>query len=61
MTLIKGFGEEKKPGFNGDTLEWRGRKLKEMQKRELINIIVHFFQINLALQEEIKTHKHILS
>ena len=59
--IIKGFEEEKKPAFNGDTLEWRGRKLKEMQKRELIDIVVNMFTINLALQEEMKEHKRILS
>jgi len=52
---------EQKIPFNGDTLEWRGKKLNEMNKKQLIDIIVQFFQINLALQEEIKTHKHILT
>ncbi len=58
--LIKGFGEEQQ-GFNENTLEWKGKKLKELHHKELIDIIIHFFQINLALQEEIKAHKHILS
>ncbi len=61
MTLIRLEKEEQKPGFNGDTLEWRGKKLNEMGKKQLIDLIVQFFQINLALQEEIKIHKHILT
>lgn len=60
MTPIKGF-EEEQQGFNGETLEWRGRKLNDMNKKQLIDLIVQFFQVNLALQEEIKAHKHILS
>ena len=47
--------------FNGETLEWRGKKLNEMNKKQLIDIIVQFFQINLALQEELKIHTRILS
>ena len=47
--------------FNGNTLEWRGKKLDEMNKKQLIDIIVNLFTINVALQEEQKTHKHILT
>jgi hypothetical protein len=47
--------------FNGDTLEWQGKVLSEMNKKQLIDIIVQLFQVNLALQEEAKTHKHILT
>jgi hypothetical protein len=47
--------------FNGNTLEWRGKKLNEMNKKQLIDIIVNMFTINLGLQEEIKQHKHILT
>lgn len=61
MTLIKGFDEPEQQGFNGDTLEWKGKKLKEMQHKELIDLVVQFFQINLALQEEIKQHTRILT
>ena len=52
---------EQEMPFNGNTLEWRGKKLNEMNKKQLIDIVVQFFQMNLALQEEIKEHKHILT
>ena len=52
---------EQEMPFNGNTLEWRGKKLNEMNKKQLIDLIVQFFQMNLALQEEAKQHKHILT
>jgi hypothetical protein len=60
MTLIKGF-KDKEEGFNGDTLRWKDKPLNEMNKKQLIDIIVQLFQINLALQQEMKQHKRILS
>jgi len=61
MTLIKGFDEPKQQGFNEETLEWKGKKLKEMHHKELVDIIVNLFKINLAMQEEMKQHKKILT
>jgi len=61
MTLIKGFEEPKQQGFNEHTLEWKGKKLKDMQHKELVDIIVHLFTINVAMQQELKQHKRILS
>ncbi len=57
--MSKGFDEPKQQGFNGDTLEWRGKKLKEMHHKELIDIIVHFFKMNLAMQAELKKYERI--
>ncbi len=53
--------EDQEQGFNGNTLEWRGRKLKELSDKELIDVIVHFFELNLALQAELETTKHVIS
>jgi len=61
MTLIKGFEDKKEQGFNENTLEWKGKPLKEMQHKELVDIIVRLFQINLAMQKEMNEHKRILS
>jgi hypothetical protein len=61
MTLIKGFEEPQQQGFNENTLEWKGKKLKEMHHKELIDIIVNLFKINLALQTEMEQHKRILT
>ena len=61
MTLIKGFDEPKQQGFNENTLEWRGKKLKDMQHKELVDIIIALFASNLASQEEMKQHKRILT
>ena len=57
--LIKGFEKEQEQGFNGDTLEWKGKKLKEKHHKELIDIIVYFFQMNLAMQAELKKYERI--
>ena len=54
MTLIKGFEEKPKEGFNENTLEWRGTKLRDLSKKSLIDIIIHLFRMNLALQAKIK-------
>ena len=55
MTLIKGFEEKpNEKGFNENTLEWRGTKLRDLSKKSLIDIIVHLFRMNLALQAKIK-------
>jgi len=62
MGYIEGINEEpEQQGFNENTLEWRGKKLKDMQHKELVNIIVNLFAINLAQQEELKQHKRILT
>ena len=53
--------KEEKPnnqGFNEHTLEWRGRKLKELHHKELIDIIVHFFKMNLAMQQKLKAYEN---
>lgn len=61
MSLIKGFEKKKQTGFNENTLEWKGKKLKEMQHKELVDIIVHLFTINVAMQQELKTTQRIIS
>lgn len=53
--------QDKQKGFNENTLEWKGRPLKEMQHKELVDIIVHLFTVNVAMQQEIKEHRRILS
>ncbi len=61
MTLIKGF--ENKPndqGFNEHTVEWRGRKLKELTKKELINLVINQFAINFAMKQELEQTQKIL-
>ena len=60
MTLIKGFEDKQEQGFNENTLEWKGKKLKEMQHKELVDIIVHLFTINVAMQQELKTTQRII-
>ena len=59
--IIKGFGEKPQQGFNEHTLEWKGKKLKEIQHKELVDIIVHLFTINVAMQQELKTTQRIIS
>jgi len=62
MGYIEGINEEpEQQGFNENTLEWRGKKLKDMQHKELVDIIINLFAINLAQQEELKQHKRILT
>ena len=46
-------------GFNEHTLEWRGKKLKDLQHKELIDIIVHFYQMNIAQRMKIKEFEDI--
>ena len=46
-------------GFNENTLEWKGRKLKDLQSTELIDIIVNFLQINIALRTKVKEFEDI--
>ena len=53
--------EPEQQGFNEHTLEWQGKKLKDMQHKELVDIIVRLFQTNLAQQAELKTTQRILS
>ena len=48
-----------KPELNQDTLEWRGVKLRDCSKKTLIDIIVHLFASNLALQMENKKIKEV--
>jgi len=48
-------------GFNENTLEWKGRPLKEMHHKELVDIICNLFTVNVAMQQEIKEHRRILS
>jgi len=47
-------------GFNEHTLEWKGKKLKEMTRTGLIDIIVHLFTVCIAMQQEIKATQRIL-
>jgi len=51
--------EQQQQAFNGNTLEWQGRKLKDMHSKELIDIIVHFFEMNLDMQAKIKKQEDI--
>jgi len=58
MTLIKGFKEEpNRQGFNENTLEWQGVKIRDLSKKKLIDIIVHLFTSNLTLQSKLKEHE----
>jgi len=57
--LIKGFEKEQEQGFNENTLKWKGKTLKEMHHKELIDVIVHLFQSNLAMQAELKKYERI--
>jgi len=56
--LIKGFEEEpSQNGLNENTLEWKGTKLKDLSKKNLIDILVNLFRANLILQQKIKEHE----
>ena len=58
MTLIKGFEEEpSQNGLNENTLEWKGTKLKDLSKKNIIDILVNLFRANLILQQKIKEHE----
>ena len=58
MGYIEGINDKpNEQGLNENTLEWRGRKLKDMQRKELIEALVNLFAANLALQEELKQYK----
>jgi len=46
-------------GFNEHTLEWKGKKLKDHQHKELIDIIIHFYQMNIALRIKVKEFEDI--
>jgi len=59
MTLIKDKPQEQ--GFNERTLEWRGTPLKEMQRKQLIELVINQFRVNIALREELKVTNRILT
>ena len=60
--LIKGFEEKTNDkGFNPDTIEWKGKKLKEMTNRELIDLVVNQFAVNIAMKEELKQTQRIMN
>ncbi len=60
--LIKGFQEKiNYKGFNPDTIEWKNKKLKEMTKRELIDLVVNQFAVNIAMKEELKQTQRIMN
>ena len=62
MGYIEGINEKpNEQGLNENNIEWKGKKLKDMQHKELVDIIVHLFASNLALQEENKTIKRVTS
>ena len=46
-------------GFNEHTLEWKGKKLKDLHHKELIDIIVNFLQKNIALRTKVKEFEDI--
>lgn len=61
MTLIKESDKLQEQGFNERTLEWRGIPLKEMQHKQLIELVINQFRVNIALREELKVTNRILT
>ena len=61
MTLIKEPDKLQEQGFNERTISWRGMPLKEMQRKQLTELVINQFRVNIALREELKVTNRILT
>ena len=58
MTLIKGFEDKPKTkGFSGDTLEWHGTPIKELPKKQLIDVVIWLCGSQKILQERLRAEE----